>query len=164
MIKLFYIIFDEKYANKPSAMKLDADWLSKLGYQNQIEYIWSQSTDRSRMREYNRINKKSINLILMIWSKYKIAHYMYDSDNITSGDPKRIPETSIVKLIPKLMLENKFEPIPKEVCKYLEWTYEHDKGKGEYNSSRPVNINLNKRNHTKKQKEHIQSKVTYGKK
>ena len=61
-IKLFYIIFDEKHTNKPSAMKPDANWLSKLGCSDKIQYFGSKDAN------------KSINLIIMIWNKYKIAH------------------------------------------------------------------------------------------
>ena len=42
---------------------------------------------------------------------------------VTTTDPKRIPEESIVKLLPKLLDAGEFEPIPEEMSNYLEWSY-----------------------------------------
>jgi len=137
--KLFFIKIDDEFTNKKSAQNSDADWLTKLGVATKIFYYGPNIIFKS-MKEYNdkTHGQRCINIILLEWPKYNINHYMYDPENLQSTDPKKIPETSIVKIIPKLMLENKFEAIPINVYKELEWTYE--KETSEYNVNRDVKI------------------------
>ena len=137
--KLFVAKIDKEFSKTNSAKKPDADWLSKLGCSTNITY-YGPGCRIKLMRDFNEkiVGERCVNIILFMWFDKNIYHFMVDTDNLISGDPKRIPETSVVKMIPKLMLDGKFEPIPEDVCKGLLWTFQNVVG--EYNSSRDIRI------------------------
>ena len=113
-IKCFDITYDDKYKDGKS---------SKMHYYGKGKHVDA---------------KRKLDLILLYYPKYNVHHFMIDLHNLTTTDPKKIPEDSIVKLIPKLFKENAFTPIPETECKYLEWNYQ--KQVGNYNYSRPFKI------------------------
>ena len=69
---------------------------------------------------------------------------MLDTESISSTDPRKFPETSIVKIIPKMIDQELFELIPEDIQKYMEWSYQ--KSAPPYNYKRPVKITIPKFN------------------
>ena len=112
-------MIDEQYTRKKSSQLPNADWFVQLGCDFHLDYS-SNGTKHQLKKEFEDMNNpKQMNLILFYWDKYKIYHYMLDVDNITSCDPRTFPKHSIIKLLPQLMLDDKFKQIPEDISAEL---------------------------------------------